>query len=241
MSSSNLDFAQYCQKNSRARLRFDKKQGAPKAGQAMFEDFIKEQTLAYEESNLEKKYPDFKALMREYSEGILLFEVTKMEVWDKASQDSTGLQQFYNNNKSNYQWGERAEAVIYTLNTNDEKTIKKFKKYAKKKSPQKVVKKFNKVRDIVTFETGSFEKGKNKMVDATLWKNGMISSVWEETEGKKVVKIEKVIPPTIKPLNEARGYVIADYQDYLEKNWIKDLQNSYPLKVDEAIFNSLVK
>ncbi|MFT6150574.1 MAG: peptidyl-prolyl cis-trans isomerase SurA, partial [Saprospiraceae bacterium] len=152
-----------------------------------------------------------------------------------------GLQRFYDNNKSNYKYGERAKVVIYSVNTEDEKALAKFQKLARKKSPEKVLKKMNKVREVVTFETGTYEKGKSQMVDATLWKNGMLGSEWKEGDTRKYVKVNKVMPESIKPLSESRGYVIADYQDFLEKNWIKDLTASYPLKVNEAAFRKLIK
>lgn len=235
------DFATYLKRSAGNRVKLNKEKSPKQAGFNMFNDYIKQEALLYEEEHLEEKYPEFKALMREYREGIMLFEITKREVWDKASQDSVGLQQFYDNNKEKYKYGERANVVIYTLNTNDEKILAKFQKLARKKSPQAIVKKMNKASEVVTFETGTYEKGKSQMVDATLWKKGMLSSEWKEGDTRKYVKIEDVLPEAIKPLTEARGYVIADYQDYLEKNWIKDLKSSYPLKVNEATFKKLIK
>jgi peptidyl-prolyl cis-trans isomerase SurA len=235
------DFSTYLKRMAGNRVKFSKDKTPQQAGLDMFNDFVKQEALKYEESMLEEKYPEFKALMREYREGIMLFEITKREVWDKASQDTIGLQRFYDNNKSNYKYGERAKVVIYSVNTEDEKALAKFQKLARKKSPEKVLKKMNKVREVVTFETGTYEKGKSQMVDATLWKNGMLGSEWKEGDTRKYVKVNKVMPESIKPLSESRGYVIADYQDFLEKNWIKDLTASYPLKVNEAAFRKLIK
>jgi peptidyl-prolyl cis-trans isomerase SurA len=222
-------------------VKFSKDKTPQQAGINLFDEFVQQEALKYEEANLEDKYPEFKALMREYREGIMLFEITKREVWDKASQDSVGLQGFYENNKLKYKYGERAKVIIYNVSTDDEKVLAKFQKLARKKSPQKVAKKLNKVREVVTFEMGTYEKGKSQMVDATLWKKGMLGSEWKEGETKKYVKIEDVLPESVKPLADARGYVIADYQDDLEKNWLKDLKSSYPLQVNEAIFKKLIK
>lgn len=71
-----------------------KEDGLDKAVKTLYKEYLDEVVLKYEESQLDKKYPDFKALMREYEEGILLFEATKQLVWDKASQDSVGLENF---------------------------------------------------------------------------------------------------------------------------------------------------
>jgi peptidyl-prolyl cis-trans isomerase SurA len=235
------DFSTFLKRSAGNRVKFGKDKTPQQAGIDMFNEFVQQEALQYEEAHLEDKYPEFKALMREYREGIMLFEITKREVWDKASQDSIGLQKFYENNKSKYKYGERAQVVIYSLNTADEKTLAKFQKLARKKNPQAIVKKMNKVSEVVTFETGTYEKGKSQMVDATLWKNGMLSSEWKEGDTRKYVKIEDVLPESIKPLADARGYVIADYQDYLEQNWIKELKSAYPLKVNEVIFKKLIK
>ena len=59
--------------------------------------------------------------------------------------------------------------------------------------------------------------------------------------GTGFIKVEKIIAPQPKTLEEARGYIIADYQDQLEKEWVASLQKKYPVKVDEAVFVTLVK
>ncbi len=235
------DFSAYLKRMAGNRVKFGKDKMPQEAGEELFKDFVQQEALQFEEDRLEEKYPEFKALMREYREGIMLFEITKREVWDKASQDTIGLQNFYENNKSKYKWDERAKVVLYTVNTTDESLIAKFEKLAKKKSPEKVLAKMNKVREVVTYQTDTYEKGKNKMVDAVVWKKGMLSSKWEDEGTFKYVKIDDILPETVKPLSEARGYVIADYQDYLEKNWIKELKDAYPLKIDEAVFKTLIK
>ena len=77
------DFADYCKKDTKSRLRYNKTAPLEESVNKLYERYLDERMLAYEESNLANKYPEFKALMREYEEGILLFEATKMEVWDQ--------------------------------------------------------------------------------------------------------------------------------------------------------------
>lgn len=236
-------FIQYLKQNTGTRVREGRSTGATpkKVAQKLLNQYIQQECLAYEEGQLETKYPEFKSLMREYSEGILLFEVTKRLVWDKASQDTIGLAAYYENNKNKYQWSERADATIYTLKSNDPKVIKKFLKTAKRKSPEKVLKKINKKGEVLSFERNTYERGKNKMVDAIVWKKGMVGSPFKEEEATKYAKIEKVVPPKPKSLKEARGYVVADYQDYLEKTWVEELNRNYELKINEQVFQGLIK
>ena len=101
------DFTAYLQKESRKRMQLAKSGTVVDALTSLYNSYVSETALKFEERNLEAKYPDFKALMREYEEGILLFEITKSEVWDKASQDTTGLRKFYEKNKDKYKWGKR--------------------------------------------------------------------------------------------------------------------------------------
>src|SRR5690606_18819755 len=111
-------------------------------------DFVSESCIKFEEAKLEVKYPEFKALMREYEEGILLFEATKMLVWDKASQDTVGLSKFHTANREKYMWDERAEWMMYTLTDVDEKTAKKIYEFAKNKTAAQTQKKFNKKKKV---------------------------------------------------------------------------------------------
>src|SRR5438128_8871685 len=80
----------------------------------MYNEWVNESALAYEEKMLDVNYPDFKSLMQEYRDGILLFELTDKKVWSKAVKDTVGLKEFYEKNKSNYMWPDRLDATIYT-------------------------------------------------------------------------------------------------------------------------------
>ncbi|RME11151.1 MAG: peptidyl-prolyl cis-trans isomerase, partial [Bacteroidetes bacterium] len=106
------DFENYCQRASRKRQQLAAR-GILAVVEELYKDFTDEQALRYEERHLEEKYPEFKSLMREYEEGVLLFEVTKQEVWDKAAQDTTGLEAFFEKHKDNYKWDERAVVSQY--------------------------------------------------------------------------------------------------------------------------------
>ena len=240
---STADFGEYCRLNSRTRLRFNKKLPAKESAMTMYETFVDEKALAFEEANLEDKYPDFKSLMREYSEGILLFEVTKMEVWDKASQDSVGLKKFYELRKSNFNWKERARLERYVVKTTDEKMAKKVRKEANKKTSGEVLEKFNKDNEIiVSYQSDLFEKESRQLEDLK-WKKGAQSElILNEKKGEYTFSvIRNILPEAQKSLNEAKGYVIADYQDALEKKWIAALKKEYPVNLDQKVFKSLVK
>jgi len=197
--------------------------------------------LAYEETQLDKRYPEFKSLMREYEEGILLFEVKKELVWDKASSDEEGLKTFYDGNKDNYKWKQRANVTFYTLRTDDKKMVKKVQSKAKKKSAENLKSMYNKDREVVQTTSGIYEKGKNMELDKLKWKAGVVSKGYSKDGSTFFTKIEEIIAPSVKTLGEARGYVVADYQDYLEKELIIKLKEKFTVIINEDVLKAMVK
>lgn len=241
-SYTNMDFANFCKKNTRKRLRFNKEKALKDAVDELYQDYLDEITIKYEEANLEKKYPDFKALMREYEEGILLFEATKLEVWDKATEDSTGLQNYYAQNKNNYKWEERAEVTSYRIQNRDAKTMKKIMKHIKKYDLAKLQAKYNTGdQNLIESSEKTIDKSSEE-AKSLVWKVGSLSTPdLSNRSFTTVQKITKIIPSGNKGFDEARGYIIADYQDELEKMWIKGLKEKYSLDVDQKVFDALVK
>jgi peptidyl-prolyl cis-trans isomerase SurA len=205
----------------------------------LYGEFVTDKALAYEETQLDKKYPDFKNLMREYEEGILLFEAIKQNVWDKASQDTVGLEKFYAQNKGKYTWDERASLIYYTVSDSAKADSMKIRQYAEKHTPQDVLKKFNKKGEAVKFREETVERGKSKTLDPSGWKAGAI--VANAKEPLNFMKVEKILPKSTKALKDARGYVVADYQEYLEKEWMNELTAKYKVVVNKDVLKSIIK
>jgi len=238
------DFEEYNARASRERMRGS---GYPLAEtvQKLSTAWTEEVVMQYEETQLDKKYPEFKSLMREYEEGILLFEALKQNVWDRANTDSTGLEKYFKSTLSQkYKWDERAQVSIYTVKTNDAKIVEKVREHAAKKPSAEVLKKFNKTGkpEVVAVMEKMYEKGKNKDL-GDLWSAGAMTAAKSDTTTKTTtfLKVESIQPPRAKELQDARGYAVADYQDYLEKQWIEELRQAYPVKVDEKVLLGLVK
>ena len=243
-SFSMGDFMDFLNNNSRKRLGFPQGTGAEDAARSLYADFVRDACMKYEESQLETKYPEFKSLMREYEEGILLFEAMKREVWDKASQDSVGLVAFHKTQLDKYKWDERAEVSLYSLKDEAKDQIEALRNVAAKKKYDKVLKKMNGKAEIVTVQALKFERGKNKTLDAIgKWSEGALSAIEADkrTNSMTFYKVEKIIPPTVKTLADARGYVVADYQEFLEKKWLTDLEKTYEVKTNKMALESIVK
>lgn len=243
---TQIDFEEYLEKNSRKRMQLGRGGDIEATAKTLYGDFVNASCLAFEERQLESKYPEFKSLMREYEEGILLFEATKILVWDKASQDSVGLANYFEKLKGRgkYMWKDRAEVTFYKLKAEAAAQLDKAREQAVNKSVEEMKNKFNKKDTrILTARTETIEKGKNKVLDALNWKAGTLSAteISKKDKSHNFLKIEKIIPPSEKTLNEARGYIVADYQDYLEKNWIQELEQAYKITVNEKVFKKMIK
>lgn len=206
----------------------------------LYEKWVESKVVEYEDSQLEVKNTDFKNLLREYRDGILLFDLTDQKVWSKAVKDTAGLKAFYDKNKTNYMWGDRADVTTYRCI--DEKITAEVRAMMKKgKSEKEIVETINKTSQLnVSVENVMYLKGENKTVDDN-WKEGIVAKDIKDDRDSKflVIKINKLLPKSPKALNEAKGAVTADFQVNLEKEWIAYLKNKYPVKIDEAVLSTI--
>ena len=239
-SYSLKDFAVYCKRNARMRMRFNREKLPNEAVRSIFDSYVNEKAMLYEEKNLENKYPDFKALMREYEEGILLFEVSKMEVWDKASQDTVGLKKFYDRNKEKYFAPLKAEIATYSIEPKYKSKINEIYQHAREYAPQETLDNFNNKYTVVSIE---LKTRTSNTEDMMVMDEGWISGMEKDMENGNTTftKVIKVLPKEYKTLDESKGYVIADYQLYLEEQWIEALKEEFKVKYKKKVVNSLVK
>ncbi len=204
----------------------------------MYNEWVNESCLAFEETKLDSLYPDFRNLMGEYRDGILLFELTDKKVWSKAVKDTTGLKEFYEKHKTNYMWGDRVEATVYTCASmevaNDVR--KQMKKYD---DVDTLMAKVNKNSQLnLQVKSGKFIKGDNDVIDMIDWKVGMTKNIQKDNQ-VVFVDVKQVLPAQPKTLDESKGLVTADYQNALEKEWIETLRAKYPVKVMQDVVDTI--
>lgn len=205
----------------------------------MYLEYVEKCNFEYEESILERKYPDFKYLMQEYRDGILLFELTDKEVWSKSVQDTAGLEAFYNKNKDNYMWKDRANAEIYVCSS--VKTASQVAKMLKKGNDRSAVLAQANKKDplAVKSEAGLFENGKNEYLNLAEWKTGIQQM---EKQGKQVViRISELRASEPKKMSEALGLITSDYQNALEKQWLDQLREKFPVVINPMAIPELMK
>jgi peptidyl-prolyl cis-trans isomerase SurA len=205
----------------------------------LYKQFVEESAVAYEESRLDMKYPEFKALMQEYRDGILLFELTDQKVWSKAVKDTVGSKEFYEKNKTNYMWDERADASVYSCA--DDAVAKKVRDLMKKKKTEKeILAAVNKDSQLnLQVESRIFNKGENEFVDKN-WNPGISADMKSDKDKKTVIVVtNKLLKPEPKSYNDSKGMVTADYQNYLEKEWIASLKKKYAVNINRDVLSTI--
>ncbi|HQU58282.1 MAG: peptidylprolyl isomerase [Phaeodactylibacter sp.] len=238
------ELTDYMERSSRQRIRMGREADIKAAVQELYAAFLDENIMKYEEKQLEKKYPDFKSLMREYEEGILLFEATKMLVWDKAAQDSSGLAEFFKLIEGKYRWEERAVTSIYRMQDKFRDQLEEVRGFVATHTPEEVLAKYNTEEvPMLRHESKNLERSIYPEFRSMEWKVGALSQTEPDPRGRslKFIKIEEILQPRNKTLDEARGYAVADYQDYLETKWVEALRKEYTVKVNQKVFDSLVR
>ena len=210
----------------------------------LYIEFLNLSLLSYEESQLENKYPEFKNLLKEYKEGILLFDITNNNVWKKAVEDSAGLSNYFNKNLSDYKWNERLDVSIFTcLNYNVSYKVRN-QLYKLKRGLIKDIDVLNKINSSsplnVQLVSGQFSKNENNIVDQIVWKKGISKSVKNDDGSYTVVFVHDILNARAKNLNETKGKVISDYQKFLDLTWIKILRSKYKVELNKNLLYSLI-
>ena len=236
-SFGQQDFARYLEKNYRSL----KKDGSKVTVASQYKNWEKATILDYEEQLLPSKYPDYKALINEYHDGILLYEVMSDRVWNKAVKDTAGLRSYFNSHRDQYKWPSRLEATVYeclnigianevaSMINNDTITSKHVLDKINKDTELNLKVKMNKFDP----ETTAFMKGKTLTVG--------VNPTYEFDGKLYVIKVSKVLPVMQKEFNEAKGAATSDYQNFLESNWLESLQKKYKIKVNKKVLYTLGK
>ncbi len=235
-------FQAFLQQSTRQRLTLKGKKTPSEAVRSLFEAYLKDYCLKYEEGQLEEKYPEFKALMREYEEGILLFEATKIQVWDKAAQDTSGLEAFYKTIKGKYKWEERVRLTKFSFQKAPPATkIEQVRQDVAELTEDGLFGTFGGENENLEVTTETLEKSKLGAISGLRLEEGYLTEPSKTNEGGVVFyRVEEILPASDKKLDEARGYIIADYQDQLEKEWIQQLKKEYQVEINEEALKSLI-
>ena len=213
-------------------------------GQQLAEEFggglTPSQALALEDSLLESKYPEFGNLMREYYDGLLFFEVSTQEVWNKAQNDVAGIEKFFKKNKKKYKFETprfRGAVIQATTQQNIDniksmiagKSVSEYKSVIDANLPKDSMKN-------VRVEIGVFAVGDNAWVDKLAFGQGEGGKL---RKGFTVVELEGRIIKAPESYLDVKGVVTNDYQKYLEEQWVKSLRKKYKVKIDKEVLKTV--
>jgi peptidyl-prolyl cis-trans isomerase SurA len=204
----------------------------------VYQNFVDTQMTNYYNDNLEKEYPEFANVVEEYRDGLLLFDLMEKEIWEKAKQDTVGLKKYHDANKLKYQWKNRAEVLI--ASSTKESVAKEAKKLLKNEKTPDFIKENLNTKDVVNvmIKQEMYEEGSDNFPKNVKFKTG-ISEVYKDGEFYFVNKVIKTLPAGTKTLDETRGKVINDYQQFLEDNWVSDLKKEFKVTINKDVFEKL--
>ena len=202
----------------------------------LIDEFAADKLIELEDQNLEKKYPEFKMLMQEYHDGILLFNISEKLIWNKAAEDTLGLKEFYLRNKSKYMGDEQFKGWIISCKNIETRSLVDQVLSDGTVGKDEVLAIIDAENPgAVKIEEGTFKKGDNAVVDFYVWnepKPEGFDEVLTYIRGDK-------LPPAPKPLEESRGLHVSDYQNYLEQKWIDELHKQHKIKINKKILKSI--
>ncbi|MCF6347756.1 MAG: peptidylprolyl isomerase [Flavobacteriaceae bacterium] len=204
--------------------------------------FFEMKIIEYFKNNLEKTDSDFAFTLQEYKDGLLLFDLLQDKVWKRAEKDTVGLKDFFDKNQENYYWKKRGDVIIASC-TNEGKAAQVKKYFEESKEIEEIKKLVNEGATIhVLFTKGLLEENHKKLPkNFKLNKEGVSEVIDEGPNNFIVVKVLKIIVPQTMLLNEAKGKVINDYQEYLDHQWVEELKQQYSVKVKKRVLKKLIK
>ena len=204
--------------------------------------FVEDRLIAYEKAHLEDKYEDYRYLMNEYREGILLFEIMENEVWSRSGKDTVGLTAYYYDNLENYKVNQTASLITFEVEKENEVqwlvdkltilakdttlSLEHVKELVLKDSP-----------DISVKNIGNFTDLDPEWNDTI--KNGPGVYPQNDNKNRKVIFVMKYQPESVSKLKDIKGLVISDYQDFLDRKWIESLRSKYEIKINKSELKKL--
>ncbi len=231
------DFANYIAKRQETTMAYKDKRLLL---EGFYDEFETEELKEYFRDQLEIENEDYAAVLNEYRDGLLIFDVMEKNIWDKAKNDTIGLQQFYERTKQDYKWKPRIDADIFSATS--QLTAQQVQKMLEAgKSAEEIKTELNpegKVNVLLT--QGMFEVGEQELPLNFEVKKG-ISSIYPSNDSFTVINVKEIFPESIKQLEDVKGRVISNYQNEIEKQWMEDLHSKYKVEVNNKTLKKLKK
>lgn len=211
--------------------------------QASNNTVTKESLLDQRADSLSAADPEMRYLIKEYHDGLLLYEISNSTIWEKAAQDDQALENYFKKHKKQYKWDEpRFKGMAYHVK--DQADVKAVAKCVKKLKfdewNEALRTTFNKDSVIrIRAEKGIFKKGDNKFIDREIFK---VADV--QVDSVKGYPIDAVYGKLLKKpqdYTDVRALVLTDLQDEMERQWVADLRKKYAVIVNDEVLKTINK
>jgi peptidyl-prolyl cis-trans isomerase SurA len=231
------DFAKYIEERQRTTRPYKQKESLLVD---FYNEFETKELKEYFKDRMEFENEEYAAILNEYRDGLLIFDVMDKNIWQKGKNDSLGIQEYYNKTKQNYQWKQRINATIYSAISkavanqvqqmlNEGKTAEEIKA---------AINADNQVNVLIT--PGTYEIGQRELPENLTIKTG-VSEIYPNHDSFLVLNIEEVIPPGPKALEEVKGKVLSNYQNDIEAQWMDSLHKKYKVEVNKKALKHVKK
>lgn len=207
---------------------------------AYYQSFVDNELNKYYNDNLENEFPEFADVMTEYRDGLLLFDLMEKEIWEKSKTDTIGLKDFYNQHKDRYQWKDRVKVMM--VSSTKEDILKKAEKMLKEGKDAAAIKAALNTKEAVNVMVteGTYEIG-NDILPSNVTMKKEVTEPVKKGSYFFAAKVLDILPAGPRTLDEAKGKVINDYQQFLEENWVGNLKKEFTIQVDRAAFDRVKK
>jgi peptidyl-prolyl cis-trans isomerase SurA len=206
----------------------------------LLDKFIAVTVTDYYRNHLEDYNPDFKYQLQEFKEGNLFYEVMGRKVWNKSTSDMAVLKGYYETNKEHFVWVQSADVILVNA---------KYYAYAdyaseNMKNGMDIRKITTESEGMIQADSGRFEIAQLPIKPGTKLTEGAITEIVknESDNGAGFVKVLKIYPPRLqRNFDEAKSLVINEYQKQLEESWMSEMTKKYPVRINNAVLQSLLK
>lgn len=233
---SYRDFLDLLNKNKRS---FKASTGKSKFISNQYALFLENNLFQYKKNNLINENEDYANVLKEYEEGLLLFDIMENKIWKGAQLDSIGLKSYYNENTSKFKSNSKITATI--ARSNKKKKLNAVKKmWSQGFSTDAISQKLNERDQALIFSSGDFEID-SPLIPKNMVLNKGISEIYSLDDNYVLMNISNIETPQILSFEDAKGAVISKYQSVLESKWLETLRNKYPIVINEKILSDLKK
>ena len=231
---SYKDFINHLNKNAKS---FQKSKSKSQFISEQYAVFLADNLFRYKKDNLINDNPEYANILKEYEEGLLLFDIMQDKIWDGAKSDSLGLKAHYESNISSFKSEEKISGTI--VSSNSKKYLKLVEKlWSKGLTDEAISNQINKTEQVLIFSNGEFELSSPLLPKNTQFSEG-VSEIYKLDSNFVILKVSSLLPANTLLFEDAKGMVISDYQSTLEANWIEELRKQYPLVIDSKVLKML--